>query len=245
MFQTTSLFDAYGLRARLLPTLLVVLPATIVVAILLPSIYTTLARIFGSLGVVAVGLFFLAHVIRARGRQLEKRLYVEWGGIPTTAWLRHRDDNLDSRTKARYHKFLGDRISGLQMPTSEQERKDPIEADQTYASAVKWLLEFTRDTKQFPLVFNENVYYGFRRNTLAAKPIALGLLLALIALATWITYRHYGLSIDGIGPDAVAVWLVLIACTALWMLLVTKEWVKDGAYAYARALLASCERIST
>src|SRR5436853_2064942 len=150
MFDVASLFDAYGLRARLLPALLLVLPAAVVFSLLFPALYATLARVFGSLGVVAVGLFFLAHVIRARGRLLEKRLYSEWGGIPTTAWLRHRDDNLDSITKARYHRFLESRIDGLKMPSAESETNDPAAADKAYASAVKWLLEYTRNAKSFP-----------------------------------------------------------------------------------------------
>src|SRR5207302_5823609 len=131
---------------------------------------------------------------RARGRLLEKRLYSEWGGIPTTAWLRHRDDNLDSITKARYHRFLESRIDGLKIPSAESETNDPAAADKAYASAVKWLLEYTRNAKSFPLVFNENVYYGFRRNTLAAKPVALYLLGGIAVMAAWITYYRYGLN---------------------------------------------------
>lgn len=39
----------------------------------------------------------------------------------------------------------------------------------------------------------------------------------------------------------VAAWIVLIVSAALWALFITKAWVKDGAFAYARALLAACE----
>jgi hypothetical protein len=110
MFSVSSLFDAYSLRARLLPALLLVLPPTVVFALLFPTVYATLAHVFGSFGVIAVAMFFLAHVIRERGRRLQEQLYVEWGGIPTTAWLRHRDGNLDPITKDRYHRFLEARI---------------------------------------------------------------------------------------------------------------------------------------
>jgi hypothetical protein len=241
MVNSNPLFDAYSFRARLLPTLLVVLPIVAVIAILFPSIYATLSRTLGSIGVVAVGLFFLTQVIRTLGRQLEKRLYSEWGGIPTTTWLRHSDDNIDSITKARYHAFLEKHATGVHIPSPESEKNDPGGADGVYASAVKWLLEFARDTMKFPLVFSENVNYGFRRNTLAAKPLAITAVALLIALAGWMTYQQYGLRIEEISADAIALWAILILSIGLWSSLVTKAWVKDGAFAYARALLAACE----
>ena len=241
MLSLTSLFDAYGLRARLLPALLLVLPPAIICALLFPSIYASIDRVFGSLGVVVAGMFFLTHVIRERGRRLQERLYSEWGGIPTTIWLRHRDGNLDSTTKGRYHRFLEARIAGLNLPSSDSEARDPASADQAYASAVKWLLEFTRDAKAYPLVFSENVYYGFRRNTLATRPIALLLVAALAVLTAIVTIGRYRVSPASPGSDLIAAWIVLLVSAALWSLLITKAWVKDGAFAYARAVLAACE----
>lgn len=217
------------------------LPPAIVCALLFPAVYASLAHVFWSLGVVAVVMFFLAHVIRERGRRLQEGLYSEWGGTPTTVWLRHGDGNLDSLTKGRYHRFLETRVAGLLLPSAESEARDPAAADRAYTSAVKWLLEFTRDTKSFPLVFSENVYYGFRRNTLAARPVALLLLACLAAVTALVTYQRYCLSPQNRGPDLIAAWIVLSADAALWVFLVTKTWVKDGAFAFARALLAACE----
>lgn len=241
MFSLTSLFDGYSLRARLLPALLLVLPPAIVCALLFPAVYASLDRVFGSLGFVAVGMFFLAHVVRERGRRLQQRLYREWGGVPTTLWLRHRDTNLEPFTKGRYHRFLEARIEGLRLPSSAAEIQDPVAADHAYASAVTWLLEFTRDTKAYPLVFSENVYYGFRRNTLAARPIALVLFAGLAAAAAIVTIKRYHMNPANIGPDVIAAWIVLILSATLWVLFITKAWAKDGAFAYARALLAACE----
>jgi hypothetical protein len=241
MFSFASLFDAYSLRARLLPALLLVLPPAIVCALLFPVLYATLAHAFGSLGVVAVAMFLLAHLIREQGRRLQQRLYIEWGGTPTTIWLRHRDNNIDPITKARYHRFLEARVSALQLPSPESEARDPAAADKAYDSAVKWLLEFTRNTKSFPLVFSENVYYGFRRNASAARPIALFLVVALALVTAFVSYSRYRTTSEAMGPDIIATWIVLLLCAVLWTFYVTEAWVKDGAFAYARALLAACE----
>lgn len=236
----TSLFDSYGLRARLLPTLLVVLPPVAVVAILFPNIYSTVSNIFGALGIVAVTLFLLAHVIRGKGRDLERRLYLKWGGKPTTAWLRHQDMRLDPITKARYHQFL-ERMIGTPMPTPEAERSTPEASDHAYSSAVKWLLEYTRDASKFQLVFEENVSYGFRRNTLASKPLALFSLLPFALLLLGYAYIQYGGDGGQISSTFIVATIIVTLDTALWISLVNEDWVRDGSDAYARALLASCE----
>lgn len=241
MFTVNSLFDEYSLRARLLPTLLLVLPVAAVIALVLPEIYATYNRILGSLGLTAVTVFLLAHVIRARGRALEQRLFVEWGGISTTAWLRHRDQRLDPITKARYHKFLEARVPGLRMPTPEEEKHEPKQADIAYASGVKRLLEETRDTKKYRLIFTENISYGFRRNTLGAKSMAVAVLVFGILAVLLVAYARHGTNIGNVGVDIWSALIIAVSASIFWMGFVTKPWVQDAADAYARALLASCE----
>lgn len=236
-----NLFDKYGFRARFLPALLVTTPIAVVVALLFPALYASYKAIFSSLGVTLVALFVLAHVIRTKGRSLENRLYQAWGGVPTTTWLRHRDERLDPHTKDRYHKFLAGRIPNLKVPSAAGEQADPQGADRAYASAVKWLLEHTRDAGSYALVFEENVSYGFRRNMLAAKPLALSILCILAGIATWVSYRRFDGNLEHLDVDTVAAWIVVICGLALWFM-VTKAWVKDASDSYARALLAACDK---
>ena len=242
MIALNSLFDDYGIRARLLPVLVLVLPPAVVIAMLSPAIYETYTRIFSSLGAVAVVLYLLAHVIRARGRRIEHDLYAEWGGIPTTAWLRHRDTRVDPITKARYHKFLEAHVHDLKMPLPAEESADPKAADHRYDSAVKWMLEYTRDKTSFPLIFEENVSYGFRRNALAAKPLALTTLFILILIVAWITYKKSGVDPTRVDSELIATWVIVLASCIFWLLLTTKAWVKDASDAYARAFLAACDK---
>lgn len=234
-----SLFDTYSLRARYLPALITTLPVVIVLALLFPQLYTTLNGAFTSVGGAAVSLFVLAHVIRSRGRKLENLLYQEWDGVPTTAWLRHRDGRLDSHTKQRYHAFLAANVPNLAMPSGQEEASNPAVADAHYGSAVKWLLEHTRNAKSYPLVFEENVAYGFRRNMVAAKPIALAFLLGTTAISALVTLP---LAKSGQWSDSLsAAWIAIVVAVGLWLFMVNKTWVKDASDGYARALLASCE----
>ena len=70
------------------------------------------------------------------------------------------------------------------LPTKEEEESSPVSADTKYKSAIGSLLEATRDTSKFPLVFAENANYGFRRNLWGLRPIGTPIAVVL-ALGSW------------------------------------------------------------
>ena len=234
-----ELFDTYSIRARQLPALLLVLPVVFVAALLFPSLYATASNLIGSLGISALLLLLVAHILRQRGRELQGKLYREWDGPPTTRWLRHSDRELEASTKSRYHTFLTARIPNLVLPSAEDETRDRIGSDEKYASGIKWLLEATRDTLKFPLVFQENVSYGFRRNLLAAKPLALAMLFGLMIITAVVTYSRF----ENIDANISLAWLTIVVFALFWMFIARPVWVKDASESYARALLAACENV--
>lgn len=236
-----NLFDTYSLRARVLPALLTALPALVVVLILYPDVYGGYGAAIVSLSVTCGVLFLFSNVIRSRGRRLEKKLIQDWGGLATTRFLRHRDETLDRHTTERYHQFLSSRLPTLRFPTDESERANEAVADECYKSATKWLLEFTRDQSQYPLVFKENVAYGFRRNLLGARPIGITICLLSGALATFQARRVGITQIEEITAPFLVIAIALTLCIATWCLVVTSEFVADASIAYARALLATCD----
>ncbi len=236
--------DKYGFQARLRPALLSLFPVFITVAVWAPALYQMAASLVGL--AVACGLTVaFAHVARMRGRSVQGRLVKEWGGLPTTLWLRHADHHLEAETRQRYHQFLEQNVPGWTAPTPEEEAADQDKADSRYGSAVRWLLEYTRDTKQFPLVFAENISYGFRRNALGLKPVAIILSLISVGFAA---EQLYGVPLSTLIADQfakLAVGIVSFLILLWWMFGVSKSWVKDAADAYAKALLAACDMPST
>ncbi len=183
---------------------------------------------------------FLASNVRYLGRKKEQQLYKLWGGKPTTIWLRHSDRNLDALTKQRYHAFLSKQVLDLKLPSSSEEAANPLSADDCYESSVKWLLEYTRDKKKYPLVFEENINYGFHRNILALKPIAIAINLLCIGCILLGTYlQHHMLTFTDV--RSVAALSIPLVMLLFWVFLVSPDWVKSIAYAYARALFASCD----
>nr|WP_281722856.1 hypothetical protein [Nitrosomonas nitrosa] len=238
-----DLFDTYSLRARLQPALLTLFPAILALAAWYPALYQTAAALGGLVAACGVTLF-LAHLARKLGRAVEKRLFAAWGGKPTTIWLRHRDSNLDPHTKARYHAFLAGKVPSWRAPTESEETADAAAADLRYEAGVKWLLEHTRDQKAFPLVFKENVSYGFRRNAYGLRPIGFAITVLCTLASGYLAYKGWGAdgaNVSGVGLGALAVSVIALAA---WTFVVTLGWVRDAADAYARALLSACDRPS-
>ena len=232
--------DRYGFQARLRPALLSLFPVFITVAVWAPALYQTAVSLVGL--AVACGLTVAsAHVARKLGRSIEDRLVKEWGGLPTTLWLRQADRHLEAETKRRYHHFLEQNVPGWTVPTRADEAADQDKADRQYGSAVRWLLEYTRDTKQFQLVFAELISYGFRRNALGLRPFAI--ILAL-ASAGFCAARIYDVPFNNLVSDyfsQLAVGIVSILILLWWIFGVSKSWVRDAGDAYAKALLGACD----
>lgn len=243
----TGVLDPYERKARLAPALLALGP---ILGILVGLYGINPKPTPTSVGILTtIGLFYLmSSVARELGKRLEGTLFTSWGGKPTTQLLRHADQTLDPISKARYHAFLSQRI-GVSFPTVEQEQHDPVSADHCYAAGTKWLLDQTRDTRKFSLLFKENIAYGFRRNCLGLRPYAVVLAGASIA---WILFSIRVIAHDGIHLDVIAhvpagAWLALsvsmIALT-VWPLFFTERTVRNAAFTYADALLRTCDILS-
>lgn len=236
----SSLFDEYSLNARVRPALLALLPATLFAYLAFPQLYQLLAGAIGIFVVFGI-VTALAHFSRSRGRAAESELYAVWGGKPTTALLRHSDVHLDPVTKRRYHDFLAKNIENWRIPTEEEELREPRKADQAYESAVRWLLEHTRDQKRYALLFKENISYGFRRNCYGIKWLAAMLAIAPL-MAAAMDLVSPSVSFFRLGGLSILVSATLSAALLGWWLFVVREaWVKDAAIAYAIRLLAACE----
>lgn len=234
-----KIFDDYGRTARLKPALFTAFPIILTVAAWNPALYSLVSGLIGLAAACGVVLF-LAHWARTRGRQAESRMEKESGGKITASFLRFSDNRLDSVTKTRYCTFLQARIPAWTAPTIEQERADASSADATYDSGVRWLLEYTRDVKRFPLIYKELVSYGFRRNLYGLKPIA-------ITISVICTSINIGMLLTKDVPDSsfgIISLVVSVVSLVAWISVIDSDWVRDSANAYARQLLAVCEGLN-
>jgi hypothetical protein len=258
MIDLSKLFDSYSRQARLFPGLLTLFPIILTAIAWFPRLVTsswgaTLVTVGTSCGL----LYGLTVLSRSRGKKVEKRLLTEWGGWPTTIWLRHREEHLPPPVLARYHAFFAKNVPLFVAPNAEQEGADPKAADGMYASAVKWLQERCRG-KAFPLVEKENAEYGFRRNMRGLKPIGVAACLAaLLISALAIAWRYDPVipaisslsmplllkALAAIKPAAIGAICVDMAALVAWFVIVRDDWVRDAGDQFARALLACCDTL--
>ena len=187
------------------------------------------------------------HLGRGRGRAREPRLFEAWGGKPSVAMLRHRDRSLSASDKERYRAFLERTVPGLKLASPRQEQRSREQADDGYHGATTWLLAQTRDRSKFELLFQENMNYGFRRNLWALKCWALTFDVAAIAIVALAKTGSLAESAGGTPPaDAtILVSAAIVVVHAMTFLIVIRAgWVREVADAYARQLLAACDRLS-
>ena len=139
-----------------------------------PKLHDLIKLVPGSV-IGACMLLFLAQMARSYGKAIEQTLIQQWGGLPTTIMLRHRDNSIDPITKKRYHEALSHIVPNSILSTENDEQTNPQHTDNIYSSWTKYLIAQTRDQNQFPLLINENIDYGFRRNLLGLKPLGYSL----------------------------------------------------------------------
>lgn len=231
--EALSLFDQYSLRARVQPGLWAITPVIIAGVLLVPN------APLKALVPVALGFgfaFLLANIVRNLGKDLERRLYREWDGRPTTHMLRHRgatNSTLLDRRRAAL-----ERLYGSALPTRRQESANPASADELYIAATRCLIDHVHArTEEFPFVQRENITYGMARNMLALRPYAL----AVIGVAGVVDYYVWSRS----GTSS-AWWVAVAAHVALlgfWLLFVRKSWVRRAGDDYAERLFETLDRL--
>jgi hypothetical protein len=231
--------DHYTLHARFLPALFIAAPLAGMAYTWMPDhldgdILKALTKGTIAVGVAAAVAFITAQMTRDMGKKLEGRLWPKWDGAPSVRFLRHRDASLDGVTKARYHKRLVELGAVHVMPTAEDEDRDPGKAEEFYRAASDWLRSKTRDEKKFPLLFKENVNYGFQRNLLACKPLGFAIC-AASALSVSVAI-HLG--------KATTLEAAICALVALYLLSTVKEGtLQRTSEVYARRLLEAIDQL--
>lgn len=240
--------DPYDRKARAVPGLLSVLPLLIPLLVIYGPEHPTITAVVGLLGGCGA-IFALANVARGRGKHLEGKLVKEWGGIPTTIVLRHRDTFLDRISKNRYHEAISTKL-GIDMPTAEEEEKDPSNADEIYIGATRQIRELTR--KNNPLLLSENISYGFHRNMLGMKPV--GVLFCLIGIGFGLMISNvlkisppYVFPTNIADPGLAGGLTLLVSASMLfaWIFYFNRAAVRRIGFAYAERLLECLPSLPT
>lgn len=230
--------DPYERKARLYPALLAVLPIIFIIAFYTNWLTFDVENAL-YIAVAAAALFWLTGKTRDMGKAIEQRLVTEWEGMPSVTLLRHRDSVLDRYTTQRYHKAAA-LLADVSLPDPIEEENDPPDADERYRAVTTVLLSKTRDTSKYPLLFKENINYGFWRNLRGVKPIACVLAAALVAFGLWVD-RTLVTNLEPPEGTELAVIATGIILMFGWVTTVTDEAVRRAAQNYAKRLLEALD----
>jgi hypothetical protein len=233
--------DSYDRPARLYPALLAIAPIFVaLIAVLSEDL--TLVKSLCALAIGCGGTFLLSQLGRDFGKKREKELFEQWGGMPSVAILRHRDSRLNAITKDRYHKRLATLVPEANAPSIEEEQANPEVSDQVYGAWSDYLRTHTRDRKTFPLVFQELVNYGYRRNVFGLRTVGITMdVLSCMICVVWLylLYTTTGKLNEGTAGA--------LCFTIIFLLLrvfrFSSSWVRVAADAYAARLAEATENV--
>jgi hypothetical protein len=235
--------DAYERKARLYPALLLFMPIALAVGCGLGKNMSRAEAVVGVF-ITCGGLLLLAQIARDAGKGKERSLFERWGGIPSVSIFRHRDARMDPITKASCHSKMSSLVKEARAPSAAEEIADQIAADRVYTAWSTYIRVRTRDTRKYPLLFQENINYGYRRNIWGLRPM--GIVVTSVSLAgavTWLylRYRSTGeISLELIIASSLALLLLL-----LWLFRFTTNWVRVPADAYAERLAEAIDSLAT
>ena len=234
------IMDPYVRSARLQPALLVALPVALGILAWFPEASVIAGPLWGLVAWCG-GTALVAQIARDAGKAKEPSLFARWDGTPATRLLRHRSSANRVLLRRRHHKLRG-LLADVHIPTAEEEVADPARADETYEACVQFLRDSTRPRQDFPLVFQANCEYGFRRNFWGMKPLGVALAVgsaAAIAARLYLDVRSNVV----LEPTRVVSMCVVGVLAAGWLLWFTPSWVRLTADAYAERLLGALEKL--
>jgi hypothetical protein len=226
-----ELFDRYGIQARLRPAGFAILPLlTLAWPVGVTSLPALVLPILGATGV----LLFAVNVVRSRGLRVQERLNRDWDGLPTTHRLRYRDAESQELLVRRRKKI--EHIYGQPLPSKRKEQADPAAADKIYAAAIRSLIgKVNKHRKDYPRVHDENITYGYRRNLLGIKWLAV--LLAALCLCGDVLLGVFG-------KVSLGHWVVggvQVVALAAWLFVVNDSWVRQAADTYTDRLFEALD----
>ena len=238
--QKMKKFNSYLWQARILPGIIVIIPFAFTInVIFFGNIFEFNLKWTVINGIILAFGIVVANIVRDFGKRKEENLWKIWGGAPTTRFLRHGNTEYNKYNRERCHRFLKMKFNGIKMPTAEDEFANPADADLKYQAYAEHLIDMTRNTATYPLIFAENKNYGFWRNLYGIKwfGVVTSLVLVVITLSC---ICHKNISILNFASLYHFIGYLNILFVLFWMFIVREKRIKLVADNYAKRLLEAC-----
>lgn len=245
MKNISDFFDKYTLQARFTPSVLALLPLIFLIASYFDFDKHLISNVVAGGIFITIAVYVLSNLVRSFGKKIEKKMLNEWGGFPTHNFLKHSNHHFDTNRKNEIHRLINDKFS-ITLPTKEQEQNDPQTSDSKYDQAITSLRE---NTRQNYILLQENIAYGFMRNSLGIKNFAISIIIIVIVILIILFFTHYPYTMYSLNNFSdfsktirMSLWLSIGSCVFMpiyWVFFITKKNLKKYADQYAETLLNS------
>lgn len=191
-----------------------------------------------ALSIIAVSLLY--RLARDRGKRCEDKMVKRLRFMPTVLMLRFSDPHIGEVSKKEYHRRIN-KAFHLALPLEASDEKP--ESDAQYEAAVRCLKNRANSNRNTEFhVYQELKEYHFFRNLYGIKPFAICIYSALAVWEVLVIFNAKDLFLHPIQDYFVLLVLVV------WILLncsVTQKGVEERSYSYGKALIESCERLTS
>ena len=235
------MLDSYEIKARVYPALLMFVPILVFVFAFMYDSWEVVQDFVASLVSLAL-IPFLSQLARDKGKEKQERLFAEMGRMPSAYIFEYSNSLINKKEKERMHQKMSN-LTGIFSPGERGELENPNYAEEVYELWSEYLRKNTRDKDRFPLVFEENRNYGFRRNLWGVSLFVsiLSFFVSLLIL-TKILFLYW----SGMGVQQEKGILILLGGFSLLYALVfafkvNREWVVRAAEMYALRLAESTD----
>ena len=228
--------DDYDRYARFLPVVTVASPIAVGVTVVTGVDVNAWLMLVPAPVIAGLSILF-ASMAANSGVQAQKRLWLDWGGPPTTRYLRHRNREYNQHAKSRLHEHMNS--LGFVVPTPEAEKADPVSADDKYEAYVMELRSRTRDRREFPLVRTYLKQYGFLRNLYAIRRVGVVIAVPTVVFGVAYTFANEFELAKLLALSPIWGFSIIVAYTLVFH--VKAEAVKTSAERYADYLFEAAK----
>lgn len=225
-----DILDAYNIRARLSPSIILLGPIGLTVFLCFEDVYS-----FASSAIIVCILLALTNyipVLQRRLNQSGKDPRINYAAI----YLHQSDSTIDEFSKKRYYRKLSELDDSFSMFTKPD---NTSEFRKCCESAILYLRNNTRDNH---LVLEENINYGFCKNMLADKMIGIILNIVLGIVTGIYSYVKFGAITDIPLGNKVSI-LFNVFFLLFWIFGINMSMMEHAAKRYATTLLATIDTL--
>jgi len=164
-----SILDYYEIRARFIPTFIVVLPIIFTINFILSNNNVhTLSSLGSNLVLVIMLLYPFSFFIRHCGKKIEAKLWYSWNGPPSTRFLRWRDTTFGNEHKQQLHEAVETKLD-IKLLSKQVEYNNNELADSQINQAFMQVRSLIRQRDPDGLAHKHNAEYGFNRNLMGSR----------------------------------------------------------------------------